>query len=165
MSDIVISGDGTNSARYDLSGLNAFVKQFGKKHVLKVGILGTHASRKEAGPSNAEIGAVHEFGSYMHKIPMRSFLRMPLHSRAPQIVAEGSKGALELLAAGNVVRVFQNIGVACVGVITEAFFTKGFGRWKQLKPATILNKIQQNPAPLMNTQQLQRNVTFKVEKI
>ena len=166
MSKRVIRGDEHNAVKYDLTALNNLAKQLSHNYILKVGILGNKNARKDGGTTNDEVGATHEFGSYVHKIPMRSFLRMPLHVSAAVIVnAVVKNGMMKLIAAGNIVQIFNNLGVACVGAISDAFATWGFGTWAPLKQATILNKIQNNPAPLVNTRQLERAVSFKVEKV
>lgn len=166
MSKKIIRGDATNSVDFDLTRLNTFVRQFGHEYILKVGIMGAKTNRKGTqGTTNAEIGAKHEFGSYINNIPRRSFLRMPLHSRANAIINETGKDALPLVASGNILQVIKNLGVSCVGQIHDAFKTRGFGTWPALKPETVLHKIQQNDQPLINTRQLERSITFKVEKV
>lgn len=166
MSDTVIRGDDKNEVRFDLSQLNDFAKTLGKTHILKVGIQGAKNARKTGGISNAEVGAAHEFGSYIHKVPMRSFLRMPLHSKAPKILAEVAKHALDYLTKPNgMVGLLKSLGAECVGQISDAFQSRGFGTWAALRPNTVANKIQNNPQPLINTRQLSRSITAKVEKI
>ena len=176
--------DGSNSVDVDLSKLNTFVEQFKAKYYLKIGILGAKNARRGKGPSNAEVGATHEFGSFAQHIPKRSFLRMPLHEKSETIIREVGKTALALLAAGKILQVFQNIGVSCVGQIHDAFASGGFGKWPQLKYATIISKLRKrfkdihlrrslageqmndgitHTPILVKTRQLERSITFKVE--
>lgn len=154
-----------SKVEYDFSKLNDFIKAVSDKSIVKVGILGSKTNRNDKdGKTNAEIGAMHEFGSELNNILRRSFLRMPMHNRAEQIVNEAGKDAMELFVKGNPKQVLNNLGVACLGAIHDAFKTRGFGTWQALKRATIRQKIQHNPDPLINTRQLERSITFKVEE-
>jgi phage gpG-like protein len=125
----------------------------------------------ESGPSwsasagkyltNAEIGAIHEFGAPKAGIPERSFLRMPVISR----LGDGLKGQSlsdweGVLLSGGLVGVLRVVGQAAVNVVQAAFHSGGFGRWAKLKPATIRRK--KNSDPLVDTTQLRRSITFAV---
>ena len=88
-----------------LQALTNLMEDLGQKYSIRVGIIGENASQKhpDSGLTNAELGAIHEFGAtinvtpkmraYLHHIgihlkestttvviPTRSFLRMPLLS-------------------------------------------------------------------------------------
>jgi len=148
--------------KYDLKKLDNFVRGLSQNYYLKVGIMGSKASRRGDG-TNPTIGSKHEFGSFTDRIPRRSFLRMPLFMKTEQILRDASKHSLQALAAGNFKQVFVNLGIACETVIGMAFDTRGFGTWKALSARTIELKIGKNPAPLINTSQLRRSITSKVE--
>jgi hypothetical protein len=91
---------------------------------------------------------------------------MPLHSRASAIMAEVAKGADAVLTRpGGMMKLLRSLGLACVGQIHDAFASRGFGTWAALKPETITHKKGKNPNPLVNTQQLNRSITFAVEKL
>jgi hypothetical protein len=153
----------TSAVKYNLTALDTFVKAFGNKGwVVKVGILGNKNGRKE-GPTNSDIGAAHEFGSYSKHIPQRSFLRMPLHTKTNDILKLVGKQALYHLLHEDKKALLVDLGIACEQIIGEAFDTQGFGKWAPLEPTTIKSKIGQNPNPLVNTSQLRRSITSKVE--
>ena len=154
--------------RYNMDGLNSFIKAMdgAGKYKIKVGVLGTKVNRKQGDTTltNAEIGFKHEFGSYAEKIPQRSFLRMPMNDKMAEILEMVRLGGLLLLlVAGEIKQIYKIIGVACESIIGDAFETSGFGNWKPLTKYTIERKIQQNPAPLINSRQLQRAITSRVE--
>ena len=154
--------------RYNMDGLNSFIKALDEsgKYKIKVGVLGSKVNRKQGDTTqtNAEIGFKHEFGSYQENVPQRSFLRMPLNDKVAEILEMVKLGGLLLhLVAGDIKQVFKLIGVACENIIGNAFETSGFGNWKSLTAYTIARKIQHNPDPLINTRQLQRSITSKVE--
>ena len=145
----------------DFNGLNALVKALGDGRVVKVGILGRKVSRKDSGElTNAELGAIHEFGSFTKRIPARSFLRMPIHQESKRIAIEAGKGSKSMVEKGNMVGVLKNIGIACEAAIQRAFASMGFGQWKPDKPATIRRKG--SASPLIDTAQLRRSISSAV---
>lgn len=155
--------------RYNMDGLNSFIKALDEsgKYRIKVGVLGAKVNRKQGDTTqtNAEIGFKHEYGSYTENVPQRSFLRMPMNDKMKEILEMARMGGILLdLVAGDIKQVFKIIGVACESIIGDAFETRGFGNWKELSKYTIERKIQQNPDPLINTRQLQRAITSKVEE-
>ena len=150
--------------KHNLGKLDDFVKGLSKHYIVKVGIIGSDGSEDHGGVNNAEIGAVHEFGSYDRTIPKRSFLRMPLFQRTEAILDYVKRHSLEALSMGNFKQVFKNLGIACENVIDQAFESSGFGSWKKLKPQTIRRKISNNPMPLVNTEQLRRSISSLVEE-
>lgn len=147
--------------RANFNGLNALVKALGDGRVVKVGILGRKVSREDSGElTNAELGAIHEFGSFSKKIPARSFLRMPIHQQSDVIAKEAGAGSKEMVEQGNMVGVLKRIGVACKAAILRAFDSSGFGQWKPDKPATIRRKG--SATPLIDTSQLRRSIDYAV---
>ena len=167
---------------YNLDKLHKFVKGIGQNMVVKVGILGDKNARPTGAETNASIGLVHEMGSFKRHIPQRSFLRMPLFEKSAEIIKEASIGADKLLAEGNKLKLMERLGAACVGQIDEAFATKGFGEWtgkKANKKATIRAKLRRggfkgakleaamkmkdNDSPLIDTGELRRSISSKVE--
>lgn len=143
----------------DFKNLNKFIKSMHTKYVVDVGIMGNKASRKSDELTNAEIGAIHEFGT--NQIPPRSFLRMPLRLKSSDILAKvRDAGALKKLGSGNVVQVLKDLGVACEGAILEAFGSAGFGHWAPNAPSTIAQK--HSDAPLIDTGQLRRSISSVV---
>ena len=151
--------------RGDFKALDAFVKGMtGPKMVVKLGVFGNKNTRDEGGgTTNAEIGLVHELGSRSRNIPSRSFLRMPLHQRQTEIVAETKVGAEKKLAEGNVVGVLNTLGASCHNAVQDAFGSQGFGTWPDDKEATKARKGK-DPAVLIDSGQLRRSIAWKVEK-
>lgn len=146
----------------DFRQLDLFVKGFGTKDVVKVGVLSNKDPRKSGPAGNAELGAIHEFGSYSKHIPARSWLRMPIMQFADEIVAMASKSADYYLSKGDINGILRNLGIACEHVIQRAFATSGFGQWAPNAPSTIRKKGSSKP--LIDTRQLARSVTSKVGK-
>ena len=131
--------------------------------VVKVGILGDKNKRDDSGEvTNAEIGLVHELGSKSRNIPARSFLQMPLHQRQQEIVAETKAGAESKIKKGDTLAVLKTLGVACENAVQDAFGTQGFDTWEPDKPETIARKG--SAAPLIDSAQLRKSITSKVEK-
>jgi len=149
--------------RSNFNGLNSLVKALADGRVVKVGILGRKASRNDSGDlTNAELGAIHEFGSFSKKIPARSFLRMPIHQQSSTIAKEAGKGSASLVEKGNMVKILEQIGLACKVAILNAFESAGFGNWKPDKPSTIRRK--KSSSPLIDTSQLRRSIDYAVGK-
>lgn len=164
----------------DFKKLNKFIAGLGQKYALKVGIFGDKTSRKnverrtyysgktktvtgksDVPETNAELGFLHEYGSYTKRIPARSFLRMPLHQKTNQILEETSKGAEKILAEGNMLLFMKRLGLACENAIQRAFASRGFGMWKPNSPVTI--ELKGSSAPLIDSAQLRRSIASKVE--
>jgi hypothetical protein len=152
----------TELAEYDLSKLNKFVKELESGYAVDVGIFGAKKTKIEredehGGKStitNPELGYIHEMGI---GVPMRSFLRMPLYLKSEEILKEVMKdGALQKLAAGDVVGVLSDLGLECEKAIAEAFETGGYGDWKPNKKGTTT---------LIDTGQLRRSIASQVVKI
>lgn len=153
-----------SSLKFDLTKLQTFVKGVDDKHRVQVGIFGNKSARKDGGDlSNADVGAVHEFGSFSDNIPMRSFLRMPLNTQSDQILKQVTPGSRELVATGKMTLLLKRLGIACENVIQAAFASRGFGTWKPNKPATIRRKG--SDVPLIDTAQLRRSIASRVVAI
>lgn len=68
---------GINGAKSVMKNLKNVMKAVGQKYSIRIGILGEKASQKHEGSdlTNAELGAVHEFGATINVTPkMRAFL-------------------------------------------------------------------------------------------
>jgi hypothetical protein len=147
--------------RGDFKNLNRFVKAVSSKGSVKVGILGKKTHRKEGELTNAEIGATHEFGSFSKGVPMRSFLRMPLHQKQKVIVKEAADGLIKRLVKGKDKEALERMGASCVRAIMLAFASRGFGQWVPNSPETIRRKG--SASPLIDTAQLRRSITAVVD--
>ena len=172
-----MSGIRAGIIRSDFRGLNDLVKTLGDGDVVRVGILAKKAGRYEAGSlkkegghrvnkgtkadfGNAELGAVHEFGSISKRIPKRSFLRMPIFQNAEQIISDAAEALPRAVEQGTMRLVLKRIGIACEAAVQKAFATRGFGRWAPDKPATVLGK--KSSSPLIDTGQLRRSIASEV---
>lgn len=166
---------------FDDSGLKKLAALFGgAAPVVRVGILAgpkmqrqQQTDMKKAPPTNAEIGAVHEFGSFTRKIPKRSFLHSPLRSEKARrkIVKDAAEGLERELARGEQVTPAQSfygkIGAGLVAVVQDAFDQSGPG-WKPLAESTIHRRRTRKVAPRFGTKplidlgELRRSISFRV---
>ena len=127
----------------DFSKLEKLVENLGKKYYVDIGILGETNETVEGGYTLAGIGAVHEFGTdragrgNKTVIPERSFIRMPLETGQEDIESALEPEIEELLADGNIKKIFKLIGIAGEARIQEAFATGGFGTWAANSDITI----------------------------
>jgi phage gpG-like protein len=149
----------------DNTKLSKFVKTLEgfKGQEIRLGVFGNTTSRegsgpqlqgKKAPPTNAELAMVHEFGSKTRNIPMRSFLRMPVHQKSKEIYDVAIKGAIDLFIKGESAKILNRIGSKAVAVVMQAFATSGFGQWASPK--------RRSGSPLVDTGQLRRSILFKV---
>lgn len=153
------------SVTLNMDGLKKFLKAFqGKLPVIRVGILGTTARHDDGSTTNAEVGAAHEFGT--SRVPMRSFLRVPLSEHLAknleQAGAFSEQAVAKIIDQGSLSNYAQKIGIEAVGIVMDAFDTSGFGKWQSLKASTMdRKKVKQI---LVETQQLRNSVTFDVKE-
>jgi phage gpG-like protein len=148
--------------KYEFKKLNQFVKAVDDHSIVKVGIFGDKNERIDGEVTNAEIGAVHEFGSITHKIPPRSFLRMPIFQKSEEIIEGAAPAVEEMISDGNAMGVLAELGRYCENAVQRAFATMGFGSWKRILPATI--KRKGSSRELIDTGQLRRSIVSKVER-
>jgi hypothetical protein len=150
----------------NFKGLENMIKALGDKApIIRVGILGANGrsqAGKKGAPSNALIGAWHEFGTV--KMAARSFLRMPLIDRLDKDLEKA--GAFDEDVLKEVVKNkstlpwARKVATMAEGIIAEAFATGGFGKWAPLKPSTLARK--KNLQILVETQQLRNSITSEV---
>jgi phage gpG-like protein len=148
------------TAKINIKGLEGLIKSLkGKTPVARIGILGDGASRNSGAKSNAEIGAVHEFGS--GKMPQRSFLRVPIAENLEKFLASAGafdKEALALVVKeGSLVPYIKRVATVAEAVVFEGFDTGGFGKWPPSNMA--YKKVHQT---LVETQQLRNSITSEV---
>ncbi len=150
--------------------LDIFLKLLKESRMkVRVGILGGNASAAHpnadgspSGLSNAEIGAIHEYGKLSDpNFPVRSFIRMPINEKFYSALK--SAGGLRKDVTEEVFKTrelrpwLQKCGAIAVGVIQDAFNTGGFGKWK---PSNMSRK--RNHQTLVETQQLRNSITYEV---
>lgn len=142
----------------------------------QVGIMGDKNARKDidrassgkaktvkgstATLTNAQIGFLHEFGSYALKIPERSFLRMPLMLFLKDAVNEGGAKINQAIEMADVHKAYAILGIAAEKVIQEGFASGGYGNWPKLRPITIA--LKGSSAILIDSGQLRKSITSKV---
>lgn len=139
---------------------------------VRVGIIGETANRNSGNSgelNNAEIGFTNEFGKLTGypKIPARSFLRMPLRSvqfkeKLHSKKSLSGKEFEKALKSGKGEEFAKLVGLVAEETIQEAFSTNGFGQWKPNAPLTI--ELKKSSSPLIDTGQLRRAITSRVEK-
>ncbi len=141
-------------------GLKQLVKAFKTMPEIRVGILGGKAMREDVGPSNAQIGAAHEYGT--KKLPQRSFLRVPLTDNLDRFL--GRSGAFDRTTLEQVIREGTirpwcvKVAIVAEAVVADAFATGGNGKWK---PSDMTHKkVHQT---LVETQQLRNSITSEVK--
>lgn len=149
----------------NIDGLHKFLSALkAKPPMARVGILGGHDARDTGtgGTSNATIGAAHEFGT--SKLPMRSFLRIPLSYHLSKVLEQSgafTDDALKHVVAGKtLVPWLEKVGIEAVGIVLDAFDTAGGGSWAPLNPDTMKRKRVKQI--LVETQQLRNSITYEV---
>ena len=147
----------------EVRGLDQLLKALkARPPVARVGILGSNP-REGGGPTNADIGAAHEFGTTT--IPQRSFLRMPI-SEGLQGEMESS-GALDkdvlanVIKSGSVVPWLKKVSKLALNLVFDAFDTEGNGKWPAWKIPGYTNNTGQL---LLDTQQLRNSITDEVKE-
>ena len=155
----------------EIPKLNKFLADFIKigEYAVDVGIMGDKNKRptekgKEAGLTNADIGAIHEFGSRSRGIRMRSFLIMPLFVKADRIIKETvMDNVAAKVEVNNPMAYLRTFGHACERAIYDAFDSRGFGTWAPNAPSTIARK--KSSMPLIDLGFLRKSITSAVVKL
>lgn len=115
-------------------------------------------------PTNAEVGAVHEFGSPTRGIPQRSFLRMPLIKLlSPCLEAEGATSEAELqevIKQGSVKPWLEKVAIIAERIVQGAFGSNGYGEWAAWKKPGYTNNTGMI---LVDTTQLRNSITSEVK--
>lgn len=162
----------------NVKGLDLLLKalKVSKPPSARVGILGDknkpHFVSAKAGqklpnhiPTNAEIGAVHEFGSPKRGIPPRSFLRIPISEKLQKYMEDA--GAFDedvfakVIKTGSVLPWLKKIAILGEAIVSDAFDSAGFGKWKGWKNPNYTNQTNQI---LVDTQQLRNSITSEVKE-
>jgi hypothetical protein len=158
-----------DTIRINTKGLDQLIRALGKRApVARVGVLGAKASRAtppQGGlggtKSNAEIGAAHEFGT--SKLPIRSFLRMPISEKLESYLessgAFGKETLNEVMRSGSIVPWLTKVGIVAESIVADAFSSGGFGKWQ---PSNM--KYKKNAQTLVETQQLRNSITSDIKE-
>lgn len=143
-----------------------------------VGVLRDHNARTDGDSNNATIGLVHEFGSPTKNIPERSWLRMPLIVKLPDVIANAGAGYWRnLILTRGILKGLKGLGIAAEDAIQQGFETGGFGRWapwskrygrkRELEVRVLFGDIVGPVHPgslLIQTGELRQSVTSRVVK-
>lgn len=122
----------------ELKGLDQLVRALkASPPVIKIGIMGggSHPTKGKSGkaPSNAEVGAAHEFGAPARGLPQRSFLRVPLTTNLnKELESSGLLDAdklAEVIKQGSIRPWVDQVSIVALGVVDDAFETSGDGQW------------------------------------
>ena len=138
--------------------------------VARIGVLGSHATRTPAegeNPkqmlNNAEIGAIHEYGSPVEGLPQRSFLRVPIttHLGKAMEASEALSPAVlaEVVKSGTILPWTEKVAIMATDIVGEAFATGGFGEWKQSNMDR--KKVHMT---LIESQQLRNSISYEVKE-
>lgn len=154
---------------FDMSGFDVIKKALEDNFKTRVGILGSKASQIhdakdssgkpiDVGLTNADIGAIHEFGS--GNIPRRSFLQFPLETYIGKWIRANKDRYYEMMTKGNLKKFYEAMGLEAEKIVNEAFTTSGYGTWAPNAPLTV--KLKGSAMPLINTGQLRASISSKV---
>ena len=110
--------------------------------------------------TNAEIGAIHEFGQISRKIPQRSFLWMPLKLYLQDEINKKASVLNRLISVADILKMYETLGIVAENVVQGAFQSGGYGNWQALSPITISRKGSDKI--LVDTAQLRRSITSRV---
>lgn len=151
-----------------VDGLEKLLKALkAKPPVARVGILGDKSTRSGGGggqPTNAEVGAAHEFGAPARGLPARSFLRVPisenLQKEMEKSQAFDEQVLSEVIKSGSVLAWMQKIAILAEGIVSDAFDSKGFGKWPSWSSPNYTNNAGQ---VLVDTKQLRESITSEVK--
>lgn len=152
-----------------IRGLDQLVKALkAKPPVARVGILGDKTNRAPAEgetntPTNAEVGASHEFGT--STLPKRSFLVTPISDQLDKEMLKS--GALDkevlsdVITQASLLPWVKKIAALAEGIVVDAFDTGGFGKWNGWKNPNYTNNAGQI---LVDTKQLRDSITSEVKE-
>ena len=161
--DLVTEAIGKLADNLKITALQNILKALkAGKITARIGILGS-GHRTDGNVTNAQVGAAHEFGTT--KLPVRSFLRMPITTRLQKELE--SSGAFtpdalkKVVTTKSMIPWVEKMAIAAVAVVLDAFDTQGFGQWKPVTPETMARKKVKQI--LTETQQLRNSVTYDIQ--
>jgi len=143
--------------------LKSLIRLFSKPMPFaKVGIIGKASARSDTKKTNAQIGAIHEFGSPQNNIPQRSFLRVPLEENVQKAIDNFKKQKIL-----NITELVDKLGAAGQSIVQEAFTNGGYGKWeptkKYIKRVLVEGKDKKTAGDiLVDTGQLRDSISYEV---
>jgi hypothetical protein len=139
------------------------------KYETHIGFLGEEKNtRTETGLTNANLAALHHFGSRLKNLPVRSpfvgFFMEDKTRNITEVVKKSLSSALDKapLKEANIEQALKRGGLAGENLIDDTFATEGFGFWPKIKSETVAKKG--NNKILIDTGQLQASRASKVIK-
>lgn len=177
-----MSDDAAGAVEFDAKGLDSLIRALDRPPTIRVGILGGNKNTRTGGvlhsviktretkftknksmvetKTNAEIGAIHEFGG--DRMPQRSFLRAPISEKLQEYLelsrAFDESVAKKVVQEGTIIQWLKKVAVIAEQIVSDAFDSRGFGRWKASNMAH-----KQNHQTLVETQQLRNSITSEVK--
>lgn len=176
-----------NKSKVDFRRLSKLIEEWDDKYSIKVGIIGDTAyqTHEHTNLTNADLGAIHEFGTV--NTPRRSFLADSILTNEGKRaiikeVVSNNEAIAELMkkptgdeydtayreAVKKVVNpetVANQIAIAALNRVQEAFTNDGYGKWK---PTTERSRKHRYGSPdnptLVDTGQLRDSISFEVKK-
>lgn len=156
-----------DASTVNIKGLDQMLKALkSRPPVCRIGILGNSDIRgkDKKGTTNSEVGAAHEFGAPGRNLPQRSFLRVPLADHLEKYLEQSGafdkKVFDDVIAQGSVVPWLKKVAATAQAVVSDAFNTKGFGKWAPWKNPNYTNE---GGTLLVDTQQLRDSITTEVK--
>lgn len=142
-------------------GFRAFMDrmhQAGKESgYVKVGVL-EGSERKEGGYTNAQVAAVHEYGSGDGRVPQRAFLRSTIDANRPKYLALMEKAAANVLSGKTTLpKLLAAVGLIAVTDVKRKIVR---GPFLALAPSTVARKGSSRP--LVDTGQLLNSIASRV---
>jgi hypothetical protein len=152
----------------NLEGLEKLTKALKQKNppVIQIGVIGSppRKSQGKSMPTNAEIGAVHEYGSPVKGIPPRSWLRMPLSLHLQEAIDAsqllGEKALEMVMRSGSIIPWLEDIKILALATVKKGFATGGWGTWVPWKPGYENN----TGLKLVDTRGLRDSVDARIAK-
>lgn len=136
------------------------------KIAVRVGIIGDQAGAlHNGGPfTNAEIGAIHEYGAPGAGIPERPFVRSTFTFRRAELI-ELQAAAARAIIEGRLrpEKAIALIGAWGAGAVREQILKYGAFLFAPLAPSTIARKGSSQP--LVETGQMVRSISFVVLRV
>lgn len=126
----------------DIEKLKEMYENMKHRPEIQVGVFASSSSRKKGGLTNADLAAIHEYGSPAHHLPPRSMLKVPIKDHIAEIMAPLRGQAVKLVNSKGSMALWKSIGIAAEKVVLQAFATGGFGKWAPLTRGTLLAKLK-----------------------
>jgi hypothetical protein len=153
------------AGKYSVKIKNNIPKEIAKlkelqKYTIRNGVLGNKTARKEGELTNAFLLLLHTLGSITQNIPSRPVLDAieiklkEFDLDAQKVVKKFTQNQLDAITTA------RQIGAIVLHYSLLSFETKGFGRWAELRPATI--KAKNSNAILIESGEMRRAITFDV---